>query len=860
MIGLSIFALVLGQVPLTGTVTDPAGRPLAGVELLLAQGPDPDGAVPVLGRFTTDALGQYQMGAPAPGRRPVGGIAPAVFAFRPGSGLIDAVTSLKGAAAEPGHLAMEPSQRRTVTLRDGDGRPLAGFRLAPLLILPSPGNYGPGPIPDELVDRLAVTSRPDGQAELACLAATTELLAVRVTFPHGGAQMVALARDQARSEAVTLVLKLAGRLSGRVRRDDGQPAAGVVVEVWSRAGRLLRPLPVRFEGGPIRGAADGSFHTPPILLAGVNYRAVIRVEGFPTVLTDWVAAAGTADAAIELPQVVLKPPRALSGRVVDRQGQPISDVEVVAAGKGASAATDEQGRFRLGKLPRNPVMLVIRRAGYRIDGRLLAESDDTVEFVLARFDESPARTMATLPDEISDEERVRLARGVLDPRLVKVLSQGKDSDKVWALRSLMTFDPAKTLEILGQTAFQENESRQGILRRELANRMARDDVEEAAAVAESITTAFWRAQALALVYDHVARGERARKLDMLDRAQVSLRAVHEPALRITAIGDVAGRLFDLGETDRAQTLFAEGLALTEQLKDRIDRRQVSFIYSLIHADLPAALEFVEKIKDSNDRIILLGNIAAWLAARDPAAAERLLGKIQGQSQALRVTLRTCQNMARTDLPRARRLAQAQQESSSRASALVFAASGLPSSEHDAARALVRRALEEIDQGDMGANRNFITLPALLPLVEAVDPGLVPELFWRGVADLAPDDDPRSESGRGDMVRGALLLARYDRKVAAALLDTAAEAGPAPGTKPRAMSPAALLLLAAIDPRRAAQAVETMPDPADSDSRSIGTRVILSEFLGRATQARWADVWRSSSGLGAVLGPSDSYLD
>jgi hypothetical protein len=850
---------VVSQVPLTGKVADSAGRPLAGVEILLAQGPDLDGTVPVLGRFTSDAQGRYQLAVPAPGRRPVGGAAPALFAYRPGSGLLDAVTTLKRAAAEPGHLVTEPSQRRTVTLCDGDGRPLAGFRLAPLLILPNPGNFGPGPIPDELVERLEVTSGRDGRAELACLAATTDLLAVRVTVPHGGAQLVTLARDQTKSEAVTLVLRLTGRLLGRVRRDDGQPAAGVFVQVWSRAGRLLRPLPVRFEGGPIRGGPDGSFHTPAILLAGVNYRAVIRAEGFEPVLTDWVSGGGAPDAATELPEVVLKPRRVVSGRVVDRQGRPISGAEVLAAGRDNSATTDEQGEFRLGKLPRNRIMLVVRCAGYRIDGRLLGDNDDAVESVLTRFDEPPAQTMATLPDKISDEERVRLARRVLDPRLVKVLTQGNDSDKMWALRSLMTFDPAATLEILGRTTFQANESYQGLLRRELANRMAHDDAEEAMAVAESITMPSYRAQGLVLVCDHVAHGNQARKLDLLDRAQVSLRAIHEPAQRILAIGEVAGRLFDLGETDRAKNLFAEGRALIEQFKDRIDRRQVSFIHSLGRADLPGVLELVEKIRDTDDRTILMGNIAARLAASDPTEAERLLGKIKGQSQGLRVTLRTCQNMARADVSRARRIALALEDSSSRASGLIFAASGLPSSEREAARDLVRRALEEIDQGDVGADRSVTTLPALLPLVEAVDPGLVPELYWRAVADLAPDDDPRSESGRGDPPRAALLLARYDRNVARALLDPAAEAGTIAGRRSHRMSPATVLLLAAIDPLRAVEAVETIPDPADSDPRAIGTRVNLSEFLGRATDARWADVWRSNSGLGSILDRSDSYL-
>ena len=105
----------------------------------------------------------------------------------------------------------------------------------------------------------------------------------------------------------------------------------------------------------------------------------------------------------------------------------------MAGGEGASAVTDDQGKFRLAGLDPSHAFLVVRREGFRIDGRLLAVGKDQVEVVLARFDELAARPLKTLSSPIPLEERRRLARRVLEPFLIKVLARGKDSPKAWAL-------------------------------------------------------------------------------------------------------------------------------------------------------------------------------------------------------------------------------------------------------------------------------------------------------------------------------------------------------------------------------------------------------------------------------------------
>jgi hypothetical protein len=50
---------------LSGTALDRDGRPLAGLEILLAWGQAPDGSVPVLAQTSTDPQGQYEIKARA---------------------------------------------------------------------------------------------------------------------------------------------------------------------------------------------------------------------------------------------------------------------------------------------------------------------------------------------------------------------------------------------------------------------------------------------------------------------------------------------------------------------------------------------------------------------------------------------------------------------------------------------------------------------------------------------------------------------------------------------------------------------------------------------------------------------------
>jgi hypothetical protein len=563
---------------------------------------------------------------------------------------------------------------------------------------------------------------------------------------------------------------------------------------------------------------------------------------------------------VKVRDVVLAPPRSVAGRVVDRQGRPVAGASVVACGDDAATVTDEMGAFRLAGLAPDHSLLVVRRDGFRINGRLLGPAAGDVKFVLARLDELPSGRMTTLPGVLPLEERRKLARRLLDPYLPRVLDQGSESSKSWALRSLMVFDPAAALEALeGEIFTQRSGFYQSFLRSEIAKVIARTDPEGAVAVAETIPEPYQRAKALVDIYTRMPDSQRARKRQLADRALTAARAEPDSKLKVWQLGEVAEILLDLGETEQAKAVFAEGLPIARQL----DAMAIEFIgyfaSRLTRVDLPAALDLLKVGKQQELPVRQLDNIAARVAASHPAEAERLIERIRASDQSHGSILRTCQNMAGADLARARRIATSRESAAYRALALVFTAGGLAPAQRPTARGIVRDALAELDRpGDSSWSLRAGTIAAIMPVVESIDPELVPEVFWRAVVQLGVRDDPRAVNAQDDVVRLALLLARYNRDVAAALYELAVRSSTAQVTEDGRMLPTDVLLLGMLDPRRAVAAVESLAQPASPKSRPKWSRIILSEQLGRDDTSMWEGSWMTSSGLGGVLRSRDIY--
>jgi hypothetical protein len=755
---------------------------------------------------------------------------------------------------------MRPAAPRTVTARRDDGRPIAGASIGIRAIHSAATNVSLCFLPDDLARRFTVTTDSDGQARFDGLAPRDDIVAVRIADDGVGARDLevteTLSYNTDAPSSYAVILRQPVPIAGRVVDGDGRPAAGIPVAVWTRGKKLVPPTSVALPGGASRTADDGSYRIAPGLPPGTSYRVVVGSPGRSPALSAWAIA---ADRRPPVPELVLRPLRTISGRVADRHGRPVAGVEVFQAGDGpepTSARTDERGRFALPGLREGVVFLFARKSGFRFHGQMVEAA--TAELTLTREDESPAHPMPTLPDPIPPGESRALARQVLGRCLESVLARGNDGGKFWALKAMIAIDPPAVLERLDSIRFERPGSRDEV-RGRLVLALAATDPDEAAAVAGSIEDAGARAGVLVDLADELPGPEKPRKLAVLDQAALQARAAKDMGEKLFQIGEVAERWLELGEVARARALFAEGRELAGQFADKSAPHLGYFAARLARVDLPGALRIAEGIADRERREEALGNMAARIAAESPADVEGVLDRIREPRNRVPGTYRACQKMAAVDPARARRIAGKLPAPAFRADALIFLAVGLKDRDRAGAVATVREALAEFDRflaAEAEGPIRGMQVAAPMPLVEAIDPGLVPEFFWRTLATRPPSGDPRRAQDYPTL-NVIPFLARYDREVAAALFRPfLAQMGAIddPGTS-RYRD---FLAWSLIDPRAAAArlaAIAPSPKP-DANSNRLLTEV--ADSLARPPDKRWLSIWRTSSGLGGVMFDRDVW--
>ena len=211
-----------------------------------------------------------------------------------------------------------------------------------------------------------------------------------------------------------------------------------------------------------------------------------------------------------------------------------------------------------------------------------------IEVVLSRITEPPPRLMKTLPDAIPLAESRALALKVIGPYLDAVLARGDDAARMMALYAPALADPGGTLERLASIKFQ-NEMARDMVRGRIAEALAASDPDEAAAVAESISSPESRAPVLIDLADALPATDRPHKLALLDRALLQARAANRLVDRVHQMCEVAERWYELGEHDRAKSLLKECRDLGEQMTGVVDPMRVYFAIRLARVDLPGAL-------------------------------------------------------------------------------------------------------------------------------------------------------------------------------------------------------------------------------------------------------------------------------
>jgi hypothetical protein len=660
-----ILALVLlGQAQAnrgpTGEVVDEQGKPVAGAQVVFYAPPvvyGEGGAVEL--RTRSDTEGKFNLKVPRLERILVNGVN--FLAYQPGR----AITA-HAFARRPYRLVLEKPSPRSVKVEGPDGRPVAGARVVPRVV--NIFNNVSADIPASLADSVTATTGPDGQATITYLAARDQLVAVRVTADAIGTQDIRIMDRPGRGSqesVIAIKLKPTSRLAGRIVDPDGRPVASRRVEVWSKGdGGWLLPNRVELTGGPLETDADGSFQTPANLMVGTAYRVAVHEAGKEPILSDWLT---TGARPRTLPLIVLRPLRVIRGRVLDRQGKPVANIEVFQSGDGperTTTQTDGDGYFSLGGFHQGPVFLFARGPGYHFQGQLVKTTERNVTVELTRLSARPAREMTMLPDPIPHEESRALARRLVEPLWETAGKSGEDSEKYNALRLLAAVDPARVLDRLPSVKF-ESDGRKNRLYKDVVLALAGNDFEEATAVAESIADPAMRASALVSLADRLPASDRDHKLALLARALLHARLASEQGERLRQMGEVADRWYDLGEVVKAKELFAECSKIANQLTDKTDDNRLAFAIRLARVDLPTAVAIANKHEGVLSKIPSLAHIDqssddetadlsvefhAW-SLFDPRAAVARLEKISvGSSLSRNVVnarLRVAQSLARS---------------------------------------------------------------------------------------------------------------------------------------------------------------------------------------------------------------------
>jgi hypothetical protein len=847
LLGPLLAVMVLAQASadrtVAGEVVDEQGKPIADVPVVFYVAPNVTGKeYQAEAKTSTDAGGQFRLKLPPLGRTYAGDMN--FLAYRPGS----ALTATAYFARLTYRLVLRKAEPRTIQVVGSDGKPVAGARIAPLIFDVFSG--ATAEIPASMAGPLAVTTGPDGRAALNYLAARDQLVAVRVTADAIGTQDFLLVEQPGRGSVepvITIRLKKTSRLAGRVVDGSGQPVAGQVVEIWSKAkGNWVRSNTVELRGGPLKTAVDGRFQTPDNLLVGSSYRVVVRGPGKEPILSDWIEI---GEAPRTLLPLRLRPLRRLSGRVVDRQGRPVADVEVFQSSDGpepTSTRTGPDGRFVLDGFRQGPVFVFARGEGFRFHGQLIKEGQSEVTVELTRLSERPARAMRMITDPVIPLEESRaMARRLVEPLWKVVVEKGDDRTKYETLRALVDADPAGVLDKLESARFASKvwEFR---IQNLIAVALVDTDPEEAGSIAESIADPRHRAAALIAAAEALPDAQRVRKLALLDRAALHARAAPDADDRLWQVGDAAEAFYHLGEVERARALFAEGLRLANQMTEKTTYRRAAFASQLAAVDAPGALGIAKEFRGA--RVGGASKVVLPIRYLDPAECVRFWKDMGG-----RLSSGTWGSMfeklATVDPARARRVIEKMAGMGQLPEVPFSLALAEKDRDASAAGRLFAEGLQLIDQRMKERPEQLQSREAgrLLDVVERIDPGLVPEVMWRYVAARSTSANPRMTIvySPSDLIR---RVACYDREVAAALFETSRDRIEHTEDRELARWFPEFEAWASFDPRAAVARLERLP--VGPELAAYDARIRVARWLGLSHEQQLRTIWpdRDSGGL------------
>lgn len=332
-------------IPLTGTVEDRTGRPVAGAVVWLGDTNATRDGPQVLATGITDSRGRFRLerAAGLAGRGTTW--SPTLWAYSPG--LRVAFLEFKArlpAAGDSVHLVLGPPAAAALRVLRPDGTPAIGVRVC----LVDTCLEAPRP-PDGLIEKLAVTTDALGRCTIDGFA-QTDIEAVDVTAR--GQLVQCLPIDPVTG---TVTLRPLGRLTVQVIADDPAALAGWKITLWSQATEPGESGPASTQwckSPPGRTAVPASRRWPP---AGSSGRS-----SPPPRRTTWSRSCRGRPSARRRPRPWRSRPCAVrvEGTVVEEPGGvPVAGVTVEVnslkhlTGAAHLVVTDAHGRFSTAVLP-----------------------------------------------------------------------------------------------------------------------------------------------------------------------------------------------------------------------------------------------------------------------------------------------------------------------------------------------------------------------------------------------------------------------------------------------------------------------------------------------------------------------------
>ncbi len=624
---------------------------------------------------------------------------------------------------------------------------------------------------------------------------------VTVARPGGEVVRIAMANE-------------AFRIVGRVLDAEGKPVADPVLEVCHRD---WRPPPHESEPKkvsvkePIRGDAQGRFKTPPLAADG-HYRFTIRAAGVRTTESAWLDATNPETAKPQ--QLVVTRLGGLTGVARDRAGKPVADalVTLLAGEMRIETASDREGRFKLEVPAGKPFCVIVRHPGFRVEGAYYEKAPPGLDQTMVRLNESAEKLVPRIL--LAKEERAKMLSRLLESLKSKLAKSTGIQEKVSSLQSLTGAMPDFVTEFLDKNPLRPA-SYTEMLRTQVAMKKALRSPGEAEELIGRMKQDAQQSMTYGMLADALPEKARARKLEVLAESLVAARAERSPELRAVALGQVAKRLWALGEKERATKVLREGEKIARGLStsEFAGYARGSFATDLALLDLPAALALMKGLTDRREFARHHGNTAHRIAAMHPAEAVKILDMLPPPgtnefNQRDQYAIRVCYRMARVDLPGAIQLANSIRDVPSRAYALGVIAQAVAKTEPRQATDLVRRAFVLLEEDAARRDPPQLTGPltrgevaaALVLMVEHVDRALVRECLWRSVLLRRPHTEDPHQAWRYYTGNSALAMAaaRYHGKLAELLVPTG---------QPQWMSRGGLLAEFLANPQRAVATAE-----------------------------------------------------